>query len=211
MTALETSVASASNDNVNLVTPGQRLRIARESLSFTVDDIADRMRLRADVVIDIENDDYDAIKRGAVFIRGYLRGYAKLVDLNGDEVISVFDRLYIEEVPSTVHVVPAATQSSQPFSEDYLKWGAAGLVLFTLLVLVTYILMGRSEKTEPVAAPVATQAETESASTPSVSDVKAVAQSIKEKAQAAKKVVKPAAKKGHNSSHSMLDLPAEYS
>lgn len=84
--------------DVSVDMPGARLRVAREGFHFAIEDIARNMHLRDEVIHMIESDDYDGLNRNPVFIRGYLRGYAKLVDLPADELIHSFDKLY-EDAP----------------------------------------------------------------------------------------------------------------
>ncbi len=77
--------------------PGKRLRQARESLGITVEDVATQMRLTTTLIEKLEADDYDAMPK-QVFLRGYLRAYAKIVYLNADEVIEQFNALNLSDI-----------------------------------------------------------------------------------------------------------------
>ncbi len=70
---------------------GPKLRRARESHRLSQIDIARRLRLRLDVIECLEKDEFSKLP-AAVFVRGYLRSYAKLVHLPEDEVIQLFNR-----------------------------------------------------------------------------------------------------------------------
>ncbi|USD65798.1 cytoskeleton protein RodZ [Vibrio sp. SCSIO 43136] len=72
------------------VLPGALLRQKRESLGWSQKDIADRLRLRVVVIENIENDSVKS-DQVATFTRGYLRSYAKLVGIEEDEVLALFD------------------------------------------------------------------------------------------------------------------------
>ena len=61
--------------------PGRRLRSEREALGVSVREVADTLNLSIAVVQALEDDDYKQLP-GAVFIRGYVRAYARLLDLD---------------------------------------------------------------------------------------------------------------------------------
>ncbi|MGH8078503.1 MAG: helix-turn-helix domain-containing protein, partial [Lysobacter sp.] len=60
---------------------GARLRQAREAAGLTQEDVSARLRVPVRVIRVIESDDWSSL--GApVFVRGQLRSYARLVDLD---------------------------------------------------------------------------------------------------------------------------------
>ncbi len=70
--------------------PGARLRMAREAIRLGQAELAGILRLRLDIIEAIENDDVDSIA-ARVFVRGYLRSYAKAVRIDPEEIISAFN------------------------------------------------------------------------------------------------------------------------
>lgn len=96
MSELEQKQTEFSAPNSDL--PGARLRRAREGFHFAIEDIARNMHLKTEVVDLLERDEYEALSRSPVFIRGYIRGYAKLVDLDADELIYAFNQQY-QDIP----------------------------------------------------------------------------------------------------------------
>lgn len=70
--------------------PGIRLRTAREAAGMDLERVAAQLHLRPQQVEALEKDDYDGFA-ARVFVRGYLRNYARLVDLAVDEVLKAFD------------------------------------------------------------------------------------------------------------------------
>jgi cytoskeleton protein RodZ len=71
---------------------GQRLRAARDAAGLGREDLAQRLKLRPDIVDAIESGNYRAL--GApVFVRGYLRSYASVVGIDFAELQPVFDGL----------------------------------------------------------------------------------------------------------------------
>ena len=74
-----------------IATLGQRLVAASNAQGLSQADIAKEMRLSLQTVIDIESDDYSH-GSAIIYLRGYLRGYARLVGLNPDEVLADFEK-----------------------------------------------------------------------------------------------------------------------
>ena len=73
-------------------TPGLSavLVAARERLGFSQKDIAGRLFLKTAYISYIDDDDFDRFPVPA-FIRGYLRLYARLVGLSGDEIVKLYE------------------------------------------------------------------------------------------------------------------------
>jgi len=79
---IETEVETA-------LVPGERLRLAREALKLSQQDVAERIRINVDKVAALEADEIARV--GApVFAVGYIRAYARIVGLPADELIPKF-------------------------------------------------------------------------------------------------------------------------
>ena len=72
--------------------PGHRLREARAAAKLSLDGVASRLRLDRRTVDALERDDYTDLPE-ATFVRGYLRGYARLLDLPPGPIVEAYDRL----------------------------------------------------------------------------------------------------------------------
>lgn len=86
-------------DNISIgsaesIMPGQILSQARQAKSWSQVDVAKKLHLKLAVIQNIEdnNFDYDAIPT-YIYLRGYLRSYARLVGVPETEVLSAFDAL----------------------------------------------------------------------------------------------------------------------
>jgi cytoskeletal protein RodZ len=70
--------------------PGVQLRLAREGLGLSIEEVADRLRLNEALVLAMEEDRFGLL--GApVFARGHLRNYAALVGAPERQVLEAFD------------------------------------------------------------------------------------------------------------------------
>jgi cytoskeleton protein RodZ len=93
------------------IPPGARLRQAREARNLGLEEVASHLRLSVDKIASLERGEVEEIA-APVFVVGYLRAYAKLVGLPGDEVIADFDALAKMDSPSM-------DPSSSPAVKDY--------------------------------------------------------------------------------------------
>ena len=76
----------------SLFGPGQLLRQARETKGWSVSEAAEKLNVIKSTIIAIENDDYHQIG-AVVFIKGYLRLYARVLDVNEHDVINQFVKI----------------------------------------------------------------------------------------------------------------------
>ena len=70
--------------------PGATVLARREALGLTRQDIADSLNLSVRVVEAIESENWQRLP-GPAFIRGYLRAYAKLLEIDGEALTVGFD------------------------------------------------------------------------------------------------------------------------
>ncbi|MEK8090685.1 helix-turn-helix domain-containing protein [Thermithiobacillus plumbiphilus] len=68
-------------------TPGTSLRDRRMERGLSLNDVAKRLHLTSDQVQALEQDQYERLP-GAVFVRGFIRKYARLLDLDGEELVA---------------------------------------------------------------------------------------------------------------------------
>ena len=69
---------------------GQQLQRARERKGLSVSDVAEQQHLRSSIIQAIEAGDYSKIDT-ELFLKGYVRTYARQVDLDGDALIRDLD------------------------------------------------------------------------------------------------------------------------
>lgn len=79
--------------------PGERLRAARVAAGIPPERVASELHIAPEVLAALERDIY-AQTPGRVFARGYLRNYARLVDLDPDQILAAYDALFPADAPS---------------------------------------------------------------------------------------------------------------
>jgi cytoskeleton protein RodZ len=75
--------------------PGRRLWEAREARHWTQQDVASQLHLSPEVISALERDDYSNLPPPA-YVRGYLRSYARLLDMPEAMISDAYQRLQIE-------------------------------------------------------------------------------------------------------------------
>ncbi len=142
--------------------PGEQLRAAREAAGMSVHEISARMRLTSGTILALEADDYAQLP-APIFVRGYLRGYARLLELPPEPIVQAYEQRNFEP-PSLVADISLGSQmQSGDFPFRIVTW----IVVAALIVLV--VLWWRSQDSAPVRSettPPAEVAEAGRASTP---------------------------------------------
>ena len=118
--------------------PGERLRAARTAAGLTLQGVADDLHLGVEVLEALERDDYSQMP-GRVFVRGYLRKYARLVDLQVDGLLAMFDAQVPadEDGAPALHTVVSARQiRSQARSSHSAVRAVTWIVVLVLAALL---------------------------------------------------------------------------
>ena len=135
------------------LSPGIRLRRAREACDLSREEVASHLKLSAKKIELLEQGEVEKIA-APVFVAGYLRSYAKLVNLSGDEIVADFKALVSMETPSMNPASsPAANDYGQVGKTSSLNMslsGSGGLgvalmwgVVIVLLVVGAYVFLTR--------------------------------------------------------------------
>jgi len=118
MTALPGKPAANSTPETDIGTgsllaasPGQRLKKAREVARLDIKQAAESLHLSPGVVKALEADDYRALPN-ATFVKGYLRSYARLLSVPGEELVRTYESITGQNQPKPV--VPIELPRTKP-------------------------------------------------------------------------------------------------
>ena len=95
------------------MTVGEALAEARYRAGLTVDEVAERTRIREAVIRCIEQDDYAACG-GDLYVRGYVRAIAGAVGIDAQPLIREYDAGRTQAVPTAMQAPPTAMQAPPP-------------------------------------------------------------------------------------------------
>ncbi len=116
---------------------GPTLVIARENLGLVAEDIANRLRLSLRQVQALENDDF-AVLPEAVITRGFIRNYARLVNIDATPLLRVYSQ-YVPAQDGQAISIPSANIviSGEPGMSwrPYVWFGVLLVVLLAAWVL----------------------------------------------------------------------------
>lgn len=126
-------IADAGESRQTGTGPGANLLKAREAAGLTREDVATSLHLTVRHVANMEEDDYRHTP-GLTFERGYLRAYARMLNLDEDATIEQFNQLGLEERPVPT---PSSVYSNAPRrrKDRHLRW-VSYLIGLTFLILL---------------------------------------------------------------------------
>ncbi|QHG92520.1 helix-turn-helix domain-containing protein [Coxiella endosymbiont of Amblyomma sculptum] len=139
------------------ITPGILLREARRAKNLQYEEVAKQVHLSVQWIKNLEKDDYSQAP-ALIYVRGYLRAYARCVGLEPEEIISVFDSLALHKefertkalkTQSVKHrEIPIIARSTRmiPASWKTISW----VTLLTLVVLITIVGVCWQGKKHPI-------------------------------------------------------------
>ncbi len=85
--------------------PGSRLKSAREAAGLSLDQVAQQLKLAPRQVRALEDEDFAQLP-GRTFARGFVRNYARLLNLDGDHLLSM--------LPDAAHAPALEAPALQP-------------------------------------------------------------------------------------------------
>lgn len=142
---VSTSTSSDNGyDKAPSVSPGGQLQKARKERNLEIAAVAQQLNLSPGVVRALEADDYRMLPN-ATFVKGYLRSYARVVGIAGDDLVRAYETLTGRNKPVVVEPVapPRIRESS-----NGLKYAIIALLVAGLLGLVLWLMPGEPERTE---------------------------------------------------------------
>lgn len=136
-------------------TPGAMLRQAREASGQTQAAVAVALHLTVHYIKSLENDDYSKLP-GMIFVKGYMRAYARYLKIDGDNLMACYD----------AHVGALPAMKNQTLGGNYTRkrndqaigWAVAAALVVLMGLGAGWWFFGGQEP-----APLATRATTSSA------------------------------------------------
>ena len=132
---MNTTVTSEAEEEAINTMPGAQMAVLRMEKGLSIEHIADNLNLRVQMIQLLEADDYAKLPE-PVFIKGYLRAYAKLLNVDPGLYIEAFEKFHGKE---RVFQRPLWRQSPRPVNkaENTVRWV---VVVFSFIVSVAVAL-----------------------------------------------------------------------
>jgi cytoskeleton protein RodZ len=115
--------------------PGDRLQAARISIGLTLEDVANRMHLSTSILNSLEENNFEDIT-APIFVKGYLRSYARIVNLNEEEIL----KLYFGHCTDCDPPISSTSNTSAELNSDdtRVKWFTWLVILGLAALLITW-------------------------------------------------------------------------
>ena len=134
-----------ANPNASLengeATPGAMLQAARMQKGLNEQEVAEQLHLSQRWIKDIETNAFSRAP-ALIYMRGYLRAYARLVDVPPHEVLAAFDAMGWSESAAVDEQEWLRTMGEKARKERiyqlyrYIGWGFLGVVIIVILSLL---------------------------------------------------------------------------
>ena len=151
--------------------PGERLQAARIEKGLSLADVAKRMHLSANIVEAIEDNHFEEIT-APIFVKGYLRAYARIVSLDEDDMIDQYIDFYSGEDPPISSISNVASELS--VADARVKWTTYIVVLIIGVSLAAWLW----NKEQNAEAPISLDTQSFSSEEPAISDADVVSSEI---------------------------------
>lgn len=129
--------------------PGAQLALIRNKKGYTTEYVAGKLHLRVHLIELLEADDYAKMPE-PVFIKGYIRAYAKLIEVSPDSFIETFNRCYIQE--RKVERALWQSRKQRHKAENTVRWATS---FIAIAVLMAVVMWWNKNKDEQVKMPIA--------------------------------------------------------
>jgi cytoskeleton protein RodZ len=129
--------------------PSVVLSAARERLGLSQKEVADKLFLTTTFIRYIDEGEFAKITKPA-FIRGYLRSYARLVELSGDEIVAMYEAaLEASEPAPEIRGVTEEEVGTSAITGPVLQTGIIGLIGLVAVISLIWWIVGDDTETEP--------------------------------------------------------------
>jgi len=123
---------------------------ARKRLGLSQKEVADELYLRTSFIEYIDVGEFTSIPKPA-FIKGYLRAYARVVELSGDEIVAVYEaEQQVAEPTLEIKRVTEEDVGTASITGPVFQTGLMGLVGLALAFAVIWWMVSSPEKEAPL-------------------------------------------------------------
>ena len=115
---------------------GESLRKAREEASYSIAYIASQTHLHEDIIHALEQEQFEQLP-GEVFMRGYIRTYTKLLGLEAQPLIDLYENTKPDEIERTTTVIQPKKRRSAGV-DPIVIWSTVTVATILIGLLITW-------------------------------------------------------------------------
>ena len=116
---------------------GEILRQARESASYSVAYVAGQTHLKEQVIIALENGEFEQLP-SHMFVKGYIRSYAKLLELDSNELLANYPSEREVETETVVPQIKRLRKIRSSGADPLVIWSSVTVVMILAGLLMTW-------------------------------------------------------------------------
>lgn len=129
-------------------TPGLMLKREREARGMTLSELSKVTRIPESALEHIENNEFDEFP-AEVFVRGFLRNYARQLSLSPEDIIQAFENLNhsykpAETVENTIDYAPVNPMSETPHAENDNVYRPTFQLAYIAIIFIAFASIGLS-------------------------------------------------------------------
>ena len=128
------------------LTVSDQLRQAREAAGMTQAAVAEQLFLTETFIRYMDAGEFHRLPKQA-FVRGYLRSYARVVGLDGGQLVQLYDEAFREMLPDTPADVAVSVKENR-FSGPVVLTGVIGMGIVLILVLLVWLLTSDEDRAD---------------------------------------------------------------
>ncbi len=113
--------------------PGGPLRQARQTLNFGQLDVARRLNLTVDVINALEENRFSDLPE-ATYVKGYLRSYARFLEIDSDPLIKAYEQLVQPEHGSAL----SSSAKGDSAQRAAVRWASLAIAAVVLVMFVSW-------------------------------------------------------------------------
>jgi len=114
---------------------GSLLSAARKSQNYTVDQVSEHIKIPVHFIVAIESNDLKALPADT-FARGYIRAYAKFLEISDKQIVEMYDRAVPRDPAKTLK--PRSNLRGEASSQSPLIKTITMLLIFGVIAAVIY-------------------------------------------------------------------------
>lgn len=135
---MSTAVSVDSEETYLNNKPGAELALIRSQKGYTTEYVAGKLHLRIHLIELLEADEYDKMPE-PVFIKGYLRAYAKLLEVSPEPLIEQFNLYHGAERRLERALWQSKKRSYKTHkAENTVRWVTISIALLVLIAVVAW-------------------------------------------------------------------------
>jgi len=141
-------MSEPENNNQRDVLPRVSVMLvkARTALGLSHKEVADQLFLTTKYIRFMDEGEFQRITKTA-YIKGYLRSYARVVGLSGDEVVAVYqESIQVPDESAEVGDVTDEPVGANRFTGPVMRTGVIALVVLVVVILLVWLFSGGEKK-----------------------------------------------------------------